>query len=200
MRRLQIAVKFTVTVKQTNKQNKTMNEQPLESSTGPTASAFEPLDYKGYQASRLELLAPAEREIEQQRIDSLPLEDRDTDQNRWKSLTSEQRANEHAALFRGRWIGPGYILQSQIRGSHPSIEESWELRGLTSQQITNERQAIMNARTKLNTQYDKRRDALNLTADKDGRVIDPRNPADLGSPASLKNTADIGKSANLGTL
>ena len=169
-----------------------MNERSNPSTAAPVVG---PVTYQSHQASRLETLTPEARAVEQRRQDAITPEERAADENRWNALTPAERDHQSAGPLHGQWLGPGYVLQGQVRLTHPTIEESWALRGLTAEEIATERQSIVDSRTQVNATAADERKAL------DARTPEEKNAAGarVGN-ATLVNSNDRtadGRPANL---
>ena len=136
-----------------NEATSNVSNRNLDRTSNPydrNITVAEPLDYQSYQAQRLESLSPEDREVEQKRFDALTPEQRAEQQNAWDILSPDERAHRGAGLRNERWLGPGYILQGQVRLRHTNLDESWKLQGLTVAEIAAKRQAIVDSRNQVN--------------------------------------------------
>jgi hypothetical protein len=90
--------------------------------TEPTKENFENQDYETAQTNNLNRLSPEQRAIEQQRIDALTPEQKAQSKRDWEGMTPDERKQWDSQHIGLRWIGPGYVLQSQVLSDHPTTE------------------------------------------------------------------------------
>jgi hypothetical protein len=142
----------------------------------------QPISYATYESVRMDRLTPGQRLSEQTRIDGLTPEERAQEEIKWNHLTPEEQLHRTSGHLGYRWLGPGYVLQSQVLSNHPNNEEIWARSGYTPEEISANRTAIADKNSAAIDRSVEERAAFDQTTSE--------KAADLNTPEALRGRQD----------